>query len=92
MQIFKVAIIGSGNRGKCHARAYAVHSEAKVAACMDIKKENADALAKEQNLPKSKVYTDHKLMLKKEKPDIVSVCTWPGTHAQMVVDSVEAGA
>jgi UDP-N-acetylglucosamine 3-dehydrogenase len=92
MKRFKVAIIGSGNRGKCHARAYAVHSEAKVVACMDIKKENADALAKEQNLPESKVYTDHKLMLKKEKPDIVSVCTWPGTHAQMVVDSVKAQA
>lgn len=92
MKSYKVAIIGSGNRGKGHARAYAVHPEAKIVACMDIKRENAEALAKEQGLSESKVYVDHKLMLRKEKPDIVSVCTWPGTHAQMVVDSVEAGA
>ncbi|MEM2128983.1 MAG: Gfo/Idh/MocA family oxidoreductase [Candidatus Bathyarchaeia archaeon] len=91
MQVYKVAIIGSGGRGKCHARAYAANPEAKLVACADIKKENAEALAAEQGLPESKIYLDHKEMLRKEKPDIVSVCTWPGSHAQMVVDSVEAG-
>ncbi|MBS7615143.1 Gfo/Idh/MocA family oxidoreductase [Candidatus Bathyarchaeota archaeon] len=91
MQVYKVAIIGSGGRGKCHARAYAVNPEAKIVACADIKKENAEALAAEQGLPKSQIYLDHKEMLRKEKPDIVSVCTWPESHAQMVVDSVETG-
>jgi len=30
-------------------------------------------------------------MLAKETPDIVSVCTWPHLHEQMVVDCAEAG-
>lgn len=38
------------------------------------------------------VYTDYHQMLAKEKPDIVSVCTWPHLHAEMVVAAAEAGA
>ena len=89
MGVFKVGIVGSGNRGKAHARAYAFSDEVDVVACSDIDREKALDLAGEQKIPRSKAYRDHKRMLAREEPDIVSICTWPGSHAQIVLDCVE---
>jgi UDP-N-acetylglucosamine 3-dehydrogenase len=90
MAVFKVGIIGCGGRGKSHARGYAASKDAKIFACADPNRENAAALAKEHKIPKSRIYADYKKMLAKVKPDIVSICTWTGLHAQMVIDSVES--
>jgi predicted dehydrogenase len=91
MAVFKVGIIGCGGRGKSHARGYAASKDAKIVACADLKSENAEALAKEQKVPKSRIYSDYKKMLAEEKLDIVSICTWTGLHTQMVIDSAESG-
>jgi len=91
MPVFKVGIIGCGRRGKAHARGYAASRDAEIVACADPNRENAEALAKEQKVPESKVYADYERMLEVEEPDVVSICTWPGLHAQMVIDSAEAG-
>jgi len=91
MPVFKVGIIGCGRRGKAHARGYAASEDAEIVACADPNRENAEALAKEQKVPESKVYADYERMLAVEEPDVVSICTWPGLHAQMVIDSAEAG-
>ncbi len=91
MPICKVGIVGSGNRGKAHAKAYATLDDVEIVACTDIDRKKAKELAQKQKLAESKIYTDHKEMLAKEEPDIISVCTWPGSHAQIVVDSVEGG-
>ena len=91
MPICKVGIVGSGNRGKAHAKAYATLDDVEIVACTDIDRKKAKELAQKQKPAESKIYTDHKEMLAKEEPDIISVCTWPGSHAQIVVDSVEGG-
>jgi predicted dehydrogenase len=36
-------------------------------------------------------YQDYREMLQRESPDAVSICTWSGTHAAVVRDTVEAG-
>lgn len=89
--MFKVGIIGCGGRGRGHAAGFAVSKDAEVVACVDPKRENAEALAEVHGIPKSGVYSDYKKMLAEVKPDIVSVCTWPHLHAPMILDSVEAG-
>lgn len=91
MAVFKVGIIGCGGRGKSHARGYAASKDAKIVACADPKSENAEALAKEQKIPKSRTYSDYRKMLAEEKLDIVSICTWIGLHTQMVIDSAKSG-
>ena len=91
MTTIRVGIIGCGNRGKAHARAYAVSEDVKIVACSDISQEKAEALAKEQRIPQSRIYLDNKQMLAKEELDIVSICTWPRSHAKDVIDSVESG-
>ena len=36
-------------------------------------------------------YLDYRELFRRETPDVVSVCTWSGTHAAVVRDAVEAG-
>jgi predicted dehydrogenase len=37
-------------------------------------------------------YADYSEMLAREHPDIVSVCTWPETHAEVTIATANAGA
>ncbi len=100
MKPLRVAFIGTGRRKQegsttgyamayAHAEAYKKIAGAELAACADIVKENARAFA-EINGVKT-VYTDYKAMLRKEKPDMVSICTWPALHAGMAIDCARAG-
>lgn len=100
MPRFRVGFIGTGRKperpsGKGYAMAYA-HADAykllpdcEFVACADIVEENARAFAQTYNVPA--VYTSHREMLEKEHIDIVSVCTWPMTHAELVIDCAVAG-
>jgi len=72
-----------------HAQAYRALDCCRIVACADIIKENAEAFAGTFDVPK--VYLDYNEMLSKEKLDIVSICTWPHLHSQMVIDSARAG-
>jgi len=97
---FKAAIIGCGRprkeegstgfgMGHYHARGYEMLPDVEVVACADIKKENAEAFSKEHG--GVKYYLDYREMLEKEKPDIVSICTWIALHKEMVIAAAEAG-
>ena len=72
-----------------HARGYKALPDAEMVACADINKENAEAFATHNGF--KTVYTDYKKMLKKEKLDMVSICTWPHLHAVMTLDAIKAG-
>lgn len=97
----RVGFIGTGKRpvkagpqgygmAHQHAAAYKALSDAcEIVACADIVADNAKAFAEIFQVPN--VYTDHREMLRKEKLDIVSVCTWPKWHAPLVIDAAEAG-
>ena len=37
------------------------------------------------------IYSDYRQMLATEKPDIVSICTWPDLHAEMAIAAADAG-
>ncbi|HEX6970710.1 MAG TPA: Gfo/Idh/MocA family oxidoreductase, partial [Limnochordia bacterium] len=90
MPDFRVAIIGCGGRGKAHAKGYALCPATEIVACADPVEENAAALRQDFGVPRS--YTDYREMLAKERVDIVSVCTWPHLHREMVLAAAAAGA
>ena len=51
--------------------------------------ENAQALAEKHG--GAKVYADYRALLTEQRPDVVSICTWPHLHREMVEAAVAAG-
>ena len=89
MADFKAAIIGCGGRGRGHAQGYRASEDVEVVACADPVQANAERIAKECG--GAAVYADHREMLEKEKPDIVSVTVWTALHLELIRDAAESG-
>lgn len=100
MPPLRVAIIGTGRRWKqpgatgfgmahLHVPGYKASPDCKLVALADIKLDNAKAFQAEHG--GDAIYTDYREMLAKEKPDVVSICTWTGLHPEMVIACAEAG-
>ena len=102
MRTYKAAVIGCGRpslgvdanmQGFAiaygHGNAYQNHPRIHLLAAADISVENATAFAEHFGVPST--YQDYQTMLAKEKPDIVSICTWPTLHKEMVCHAAEAG-
>ena len=90
MAQYRAAILGCGGRGRAHAAGYAAADNAEIVAVADPMEENAHKLAARYGV--EKVYADYRQLLEEAKPDVVSVCTWPHLHREMVEAAVEAGA
>jgi predicted dehydrogenase len=86
----RAAVLGCGGRGRAHAAGYAAAKNATVVAVADPVAENARALAAQHE--GATVYADYRTLLEKERPDAVSVCTWPHLHREMVEAAIAAGA
>jgi UDP-N-acetylglucosamine 3-dehydrogenase len=67
----RVAVIGTGQMGRNHVRAYASIKDVDLVAISDLNIKIGKKVAKEF---KTKFYQDYKEMLEKEKIDAVSVC------------------
>ncbi len=100
MDQFRVGIIGCGRPWKsegatgfgmshCHAKGYADSPDAKIGALSDLVIEHAEAFQAIHG--GDQLYVDYHEMLAKENLDIVSICTWPHLHAEMVIEAAEAG-
>jgi predicted dehydrogenase len=90
MTRYRAAILGCGGRGRAHAAGYAAAPEAEIVGCADPVAENARTLAKAH--PGAKVYADYRELLTELHPDVVSICTWPHLHREMVEAAIEAKA
>ncbi|CAA9553107.1 MAG: Glucose-fructose oxidoreductase [uncultured Thermomicrobiales bacterium] len=100
MEQFRVGIIGCGRPRQTegatgfgmshfHARGYAESPDARIVALADLNEDNARAFQAEHG--GDRIYQDYREMLREERLDIVSVCTWPQLHAEMVIAVAEAG-
>jgi predicted dehydrogenase len=85
----KVAVIGLG-MGRSHAAGYATHPEAKIIALCDTDEERLAEGKKAFGVRSA--YQDWRLLLEKEKPDIVSVATPNNLHREMTCAAIESGA
>jgi predicted dehydrogenase len=63
-----------------HASAFVNNPRVDLVACADISEAARDRFAQEFNIPST--YSDPAEMLDQERPDLVSICTWPPLHAE----------
>lgn len=85
------AIIGTGGIARAHVAAARSEPERiELAAAMDIDSERVSAFCETHEIPQP--YTDVTAMLADVQPQIVHICTPPGTHAQLSIQALEAGA
>ena len=88
----RYAIIGCGRISPNHIAA-ALENGLEVVALCDIEETKMDETIEKFNLSKKiKKYLDYKLMLEKEKLELVAICTESGKHGKIALDCIEANA
>ena len=88
----RYAIIGCGRISPNHIAAALENGLDAVALC-DIEEAKMDETIEKFNLSnKIKKYVDYKLMLEKEKPELVAICTESGKHGKIALNCIEANA
>jgi predicted dehydrogenase len=85
----KVAVVGCGNIGNRHAAGYLATGRTELVGVADVIKERADGYAEKYG---SRAYGSAKELLADQQPDLVSVPTPPGTHAEIALEALAAGA
>lgn len=87
---YRAALVGCGGISSRHARGLQALPDCELVAAADVRPENAARRAAEFGIPRT--YSDYRELLAKEHPDLVAICTWPGTHAEITGAAAEAGA
>jgi UDP-N-acetyl-2-amino-2-deoxyglucuronate dehydrogenase len=87
----KYAIIGCGRISPNHIAA-ALENDLEIAALCDIEEAKMNETITRFNLPHTvKKYVDYTVMLEKEKPQLIAICTESGKHGKVALDCIEAG-
>ena len=90
MDTIKVLVVGCGNMGTSHARAYRQLDGFEIVGLVSRKPESRERLSKKLGgLP---TFEDYKMALEITRPDAVSINTYPDTHANYVKIALEANA
>ena len=89
MEKLKAAVVGAGIFGSFHCRAFYEMPDVDLIAICDLNKARAEKLAAEFGIPQ--VYTDHREMLAKSGADFVTIATPDHLHAQVAIDTANAG-
>jgi predicted dehydrogenase len=86
----KVLVVGVGNMGVSHAKAYHALDGFEIAGLVSRSiKDRQDLPAELAGYPRFSSYDE---ALAATKPDVVSINTWPDTHAEYAIKAFEAGA
>ena len=85
----EIGIVGAGNRGHTHTRAYSEVDGADVVAVADIDQDAATELADEHGVPA--VYEDFRAMFADAGLDAVSVCVHNNLHRPVAEAAADAG-
>ncbi len=88
MKKLGVAVIGTGQWGKNHARVYKELQSSELIAVCDVNSERAKAMANQYGV---KAYSDSKEMLKDKNIEAVNICTWSTILAQEALKALNAG-
>lgn len=89
MKKLSTAVVGTGFWGKNHARVYGELESTELVAVCDVNRERAKAVANQFGV---KAYTNSSRMLKNEKIEAVSVCTWSTKLAKEALKALKAGS
>ncbi|MFW6598818.1 Gfo/Idh/MocA family protein [Propionibacteriaceae bacterium Y2011] len=85
----RVAIVGTGGIAKSHVRALREVDRSDLVACVDIDADTARAFAAEWSIPNH--HGDLGDLLATDPPDVIHLCTPPGSHRALAVRALEAG-
>jgi predicted dehydrogenase len=87
------AVIGLGNFGQLHARAYNENSKSRLVAVCDSDRRKLNAASKKLGIPAARRFTDYRQMLKDPdgEIDIVSVVTPDAYHCEMALEAARRG-
>jgi dTDP-4-amino-4,6-dideoxygalactose transaminase/predicted dehydrogenase len=85
----KAAVIGCGGISSDHISGYEGTSGAMTVAVSDVSG-GAMANALDQ-WPMVRAFSTYRQLLREVRPDLVSICTWPQLHAEMVCEAARAG-
>lgn len=88
MKKLGVAVIGTGQWGKNHARVYHELPSTELIAVCDVNRERAQAMAKQYG---AKAYSSSAQMLKNKDIEAVNVCTWSTILAKEALKALRAG-
>jgi UDP-N-acetylglucosamine 3-dehydrogenase len=88
MKKLGVAVIGTGQWGKNHARVYKELPSTELIAICDVNAERAKAMAAQYGV---KAYSDSSQMLKNKQIEAVNVCTWSTILAKEAKKALDAG-
>ena len=89
----KYALIGCGRIATNHMKA-AVNNELEIVAVCDVLPEKMEAILEKHELADDKSikrYTDYKEMIEKEQPELVSIATESGIHAEIALYCIDKG-
>lgn len=86
----RVAFIGAGGISGAHMRSYNDMDDVEMVAMADISEASMASRSEQYGIPDA--FTDYNTMLKKVRPDAVSVCTPNGLHAPATIAALKAGA
>jgi len=77
--------------GRAHAATYDAVDATTVVAAGEPEPAPRSSFADRFDVDPDRTHSDHETLFRTEPLDIVSVCTWHGTHARIAIDACEAG-
>ncbi len=90
MHVLKTLVVGCGNMGTSHARAYQKLEGFEIVGLVSRGAQSRERLSRELNgIP---TFADYTQALEQAKPDVVSINTYPDTHFNYVKTALEANA
>jgi predicted dehydrogenase len=89
MSQYRVGVIGCGRISRFHVNGYRLVPQTAVVAGAEPEPAIRENFGREFGV--TALYADYREMLAQEHLDIVSICTWPPLHAEMVIAAAEAG-
>lgn len=90
MTVLKTLVVGCGNMGTSHARAYHKMNGFTIVGLVSRGSKSRNRLSAELNHPPT--FSDYGAALLKTNPDVVSINTYPDTHFDYVKMALEANA
>src|SRR3972149_2839577 len=91
MKPLRTAIVGTGAISSSHFKALDYHKErVEIVAAVDVSPQNLKRFCEEYSIKHA--YCDMQTMLDEQKPDLVHICTPPGTHFALCVQALRHGA
>jgi predicted dehydrogenase len=89
MKQHSAAVIAAGSQGRVHAAGYQSVPGVELVAVADSNIAAADELARDLGIRST--YADYRELLSVEHPDLLSVCTPPASHLEIVEAAIDAG-